>query len=187
LFVKTLIKEKRLFFDYFRIYTKEITLPADELKVNPRRFFIFSIKPFNEVTLTNAEVKIYLDEGKSSNPSLLAMGKDILSIDEQGRSRVKALGLITRGKIEGLDLQIYAADRLWLIIRAKEATVDFRNQRATLVTASIENKLSNHLSTRKSLVWSCKEDVFTIPGACELGDPVAQVKQTSFPTTAHEP
>lgn len=141
-----------------------VEIRADEFKVKPRKYFVFNIRPFNEATLTNARLKVHLDEGESQDFDLLSFGKDILGMTEKGKSRVKAMGVITRGIIKGLVLEIYKADKLSLVVTAKEAIIDFKKQEATLVTASIEDKLSNKLTTSRSVVWSGKDKAFKIPG-----------------------
>lgn len=163
----------------------EVTMDADELRVNPRRFSIFSIKPFNEVILTNARLAVHLNEGESSKASLLSIGKDILAIDEKGRSRVKGMGLITRGIIEGLVFEIHKADTLSLVVTAKKAIIDFKKQEATLDTATIEDKLSHRLIRKRRLVWSFKDDVLNLE-ASGLPHALARVKERSLPVPDHE-
>jgi len=160
-------------------------MDADELRVNPRRFSIFSIKPFNEVILTNARLAVYLIEGKSSKTSLLSIGKDILAIDDKGKSRVKGIGLITRGIIESLVLEIHKADKLSLVVTAKKAIIDLKKKEATLVMATIEDKLSHRLIAKRHHVWRFKDDTLRLeaPG---LPHALAQAKERSLSVPDHE-
>lgn len=140
-----------------------LKIEADEFKVNPRKYFVFNIRPFNEASLTNARLAVYLNEGASPGFDLLSLGKDILHMNEKGKSRVTGMGVITRGIIKGLVLEIYKAHKLSLVVTAKEAIIDFKKQEATLVRATIEDKLSHRRTTSRAVLWKAKDKVFAIP------------------------
>ncbi|MDY6839411.1 MAG: hypothetical protein SWH78_15710 [Thermodesulfobacteriota bacterium] len=147
-------------------YDKEkpiLKIEADEFKVNPRKYFVFNIRPFNEATVTNARLEVYLNEGASPGFDLLSLGKDIFHMNEKGKSRVTGMGVITRGIIKGLVLEIYKGDNLSLVVTAKEALVDFKKQEANLLRATIEDKLSNRRTTSRAVLWKAKDKIFAIP------------------------
>lgn len=150
-----------------------IKLKADEFKVNPRKYFVFNIRPFNEATLTNARIEVHLNEGGSSELDLLSFSRDLLRMNEKGKSHVQGVGVITRGIIKGLVLQIYKADELSLVVTAQEAIIDFKKEEATLVMATIEDKSTMKLITRRSVVWRAKDKVFRIPGAYRAETPAS--------------
>jgi hypothetical protein len=148
-----------------------IKVEADELKVNPRKYFVFNIRPFNEATLTNARIEVYFNGQEPSDVDPFSVGRELLSIKEEGKSRVKDMGLITRGLIKGLIVEIYKADEPWVIITAKEVIIDFKRKEATLVTARIEDTFSKMTITSKSVVWSSKDSVLRIPGVYRAETP----------------
>ncbi len=139
---------------------------ADEFRVNPRRFWIFNIKPFNEATLINARLEVHLYENMPSEVSLFSFGKELLSLKnkKEGKSALKGMGLITRGVIKGLILKVYKTDRLSMVVKAKDAYIDFKKKKTKLLIASIEDVLSKKLIKASSIIWDNKEKVFKIPG-----------------------
>jgi len=139
-------------------------IKADEFKVNPKRFWVFNIRPFNEATLTNSRLEVHLYENMPSDVELFSFGKDLLSLNKKGKAASKGMGLITRGVIRGLILQVYKADRLSIVVKAKEAYIDFKRKETHLVRAGIENVLSKKLIKSRSIIWDNKEKVFKIPG-----------------------
>lgn len=149
-------------------------IKADEFKVNPRRFWIFNVRPFNEATLINAILEIYLYEDMPSEVNLFSFAQEFLSLNKEGKSALKGMGLITRGVIKGLTLMVYKADKLFLVVKAKEAYIDLKRKETRLVTVSIEDVLSKKLITSRSVVWDNKEKVFKIPGEYRAQTPKGQ-------------
>ncbi len=142
-----------------------IKIKADEFKVNPRKYFAFNIRPFNEATLTNARLNVHLYEERSSEVDPFSFGEVIFSLNKKGAFSMKEMGLITRGVIKGLALEVYKVDKLSLVITAREVIIDFKSKEARLIMASIEDILSKKLITSRSVIWSGKEKIFKIPGA----------------------
>ncbi len=152
-----------------------IKMEADEIKVHPRKHFVFNIRPFDEATLTNARLEVHLKEGGSLEIAPFSIGRDLLSLNEKGKPNTKGTGLITRGVVKGLAIEIYRGNELSLVVKAQEAIVDFKRKEARLAMANIENRLSQETITSSSVVWSDKEKVFKIPGAYQAVNSAGRV------------
>lgn len=139
-------------------------IEADEFKVNQRRFWVFNIRPFNEVTLTNAKLEVHFYEEMPSEADMFSFAKDILSLNKKGKSDLKGMGLITRGVIKNLTLEVYKAEKLSMVVRARKAYIDFRRNKTRFEMADIEDVVSKKRIKSKSGIWNNKEKVFVIPG-----------------------
>lgn len=141
---------------------------ADEFKVNPRKFFVFNVRPFNEATLTNARLKVYLyEKAPSKVPSkvdLFPFNEGLLPLKKGSKSARKGMGIITRGVIKGLTLEIYKFDKLSLVIKAKKAYIDFKRKKAKMARVSMESISAKKLIMSRSVIWDNEEKVFKIPG-----------------------
>ncbi|MBE9504988.1 MAG: hypothetical protein IME96_12515 [Proteobacteria bacterium] len=137
---------------------------ADEFKVGPRKSFIFNIRPFNEVVLTNARLEVHLYPDMPKGVGLFFLGENILSV-KNAKTTLKGMGVLTRGVIKGLVLEVFKADRLRLVVEAQKVYIDFKRKETKLIDASIKEILSQKLIMSKSIIWSEKEKIFTIPGA----------------------
>ncbi|MBN2063036.1 MAG: hypothetical protein JW882_21715 [Deltaproteobacteria bacterium] len=140
---------------------------ADELKIIPRKFYIFNIRPFNEFVLTNSRIEIYIDPDilednnevtSSNNEYLLPDLSDIFS------SNSKNIGIITQGIVNGLIFEIYINENLFYVVRAKEAQVDIKKKQAELVDVSIEETSARRMISANYVIWDDQEKSFIIPG-----------------------
>ncbi|MBW2090147.1 MAG: hypothetical protein JRI37_14425 [Deltaproteobacteria bacterium] len=136
---------------------------ADEFKISPRKFFIFNIKPFNEVVLTNAILEVHLYPEMPGGVGLFSLADNILSAKD-AKTTLKGMGVLTRGMINGFILEVFKADRPCLLVEAKKVYIDFKRKKTNLIDASIKEILSQKLIISKSIIWSEKEKIFKIPG-----------------------
>ncbi len=139
-------------------------IEADELRVNQRRFFVFNIRPFNEATLTNARLEVHLYKHMPLKANLFSSAKNILGLDKKGKSRMRGLGLITRGVVNGFTLEVYKAGKLSLRVKAEKAYIDFKKKKTELLNAGLEDVQSKKLIKSRSVIWDNEENVFRIPG-----------------------
>jgi len=138
-------------------------LRADEFKVNPRRFLFFNIKPFNEFTLTNVRLRYHLYEDIPTQAGLFNFGESLLSLTKD-KTNSNSMGLITRGVIKGLILEIYKKKQLSLVIKAQKAYIDINKKKINLIGTDIEDVLSKKYIKSKAVVWDDKDKIFKIPG-----------------------
>jgi len=141
-------------------------IKTDELMINPRRFFIFSIKPFNELTFTNLRLEIHLNENEEifhENTNPFSLEEYIPSFRGVGND-LKGLGFLTRGVINGLVLEIYKGNTLSLLIYSKKAYIDFKKKKTDLIMCSIMDKLSGKRVASRLITWDNREKIFKIPG-----------------------
>ena len=150
-------------YDNNRIIAK---MEADEFKVNPRKFFVFNVKSLNEITITNVKLEIYYnnDNKNSSNVDLIPLSQLQFSEFKEGNRAKNGMGLITRGIVKGLSLRVYKANQLSLVVKAKEAHINFRNREMRMKNASIEEVISKRLIESKSIIWDNEQKLFDIPG-----------------------
>jgi len=141
-------------------------ITADEFKVNPRKFFVFNINPFNEATITNAKMEVYLYEESPQNVDLFSFRESLKSLEnkEKRKAVLKELGLVTRGVIKGLTLHVYKNDKLTFVVKAQRAHTDFRKNETKLMNVSVEDKTLKRNISSKSVIWDNKEKVFRVPG-----------------------
>jgi hypothetical protein len=141
-------------------------LKADLLKVTPRKFFIFNIRPFNELNLNNAVVELHMytdsleDTSRGSKGSLQAN----MLFQNGGKAFMKQTGVITRGLIDNLTFKIYKNGSLSFLAKANKAYIDFKKDEVKLENATIQDISSKRLIRSKLIVWKNKESVFTVPG-----------------------
>lgn len=142
-------------------------IKADEFKINPRRFFVFNIRPFDEVTLTNVRLEVHLcpemPKEVGLDMGLFSLAENVLSV-RKGKPTLKGIGLLTRGVVQGLVLKVYKADKLSLVVKAEQAYVDFKKKKTRLKGASVKDLSSDKLITSRSIIWNHSEKVFKIPG-----------------------
>jgi hypothetical protein len=150
-------------------------IKADELKINPRKFFIFNIRPFNEVTLENAEIAVYLYPDAGEQVGLFPL-KEQFTKTARSKDLPKGFGLLTRGIIKNLILKLYRAEKEQLIVRAQKARIDFKKNVTKLSDASIQDITTDQVITSKTMYWSEKEKAFRIPGEYFVASPLGRTE-----------
>jgi hypothetical protein len=141
-------------------------LKADEFKVNPRKYFVFNIKPLREATFSNVilETHVYPDMGGMvGEMSLISPNEKVLSA-QGAKDTFEGMGIVTRGVIKNLVWKIYSADSLCLIVKARRGYIDCKKKKTNLKNVSLENLLSQRLIVSKSVIWNERDKVFEIPG-----------------------
>jgi len=163
-----------------RIVTRTV---AKELKVNPRKFFIFNIKPFNELTLNKVTIEFYKNEGEPSGIDLGdLMDKFSSGSSEKSSSSKRHIfgatntGLITRSVINKLILKIYDKNKLSLIIKAATAYLNFKKGEIIFHNAIVEDIDSKEIINSRKIVFKSGENVFRVPGQYVLLSPTGSKK-----------
>jgi hypothetical protein len=163
-----------------RIITRGV---AKELKVNPRKFFIFNIKQFNELTLDGVTIEFYKNEGESSGVDLGDL-IDRFSSGSSGKSSSSKTpifgatntGLITRGVINKLILKIYDKNKLSLMIKAPAAYLNFKKNKIIFLNALVEDIDSKEIINSRKIVFKRGENVLRVPGQYVLLSPTGSKK-----------
>ena len=141
-------------------------LKADEFKVRPRKYFIFNVRPFNEVTFSNVtlETHVYPDMGEmAGGMSLISPNEKIMSA-QGAKDTFEGIGIVTRGVIKDLVWKIYKADSLCLIVKAKKAHIDFKKKKTYLKNVTLEQMSPKRIIASKKVIWNGRDEVFEIPG-----------------------
>ena len=156
---------------------------AKELKVNPRKFFIFNIKQFNELTLDGVTIEFYKSEGESSGIDLGDF-MDKFSSGSSGKSSSSKrpkfgatnTGLITRSVINKLILKIYDKNKLSLMIKAPAAYLNFKKNKIIFHNAIVEDIDSKEIINSRKIVFKSGENVLRVPGQYVLLSPTGSKK-----------
>lgn len=140
-------------------------LLVDEVKVSPRKYFVFNVRPFNEVIFSNVrfETHFYPDkQGMAGGINSILSEKEIMPT--KGENNLGGLGVITRGIVKGLDWEIFNGDKLFLRVKAKRACVDSKKDRTSLENVTLEQTSPKRTIVSKKVIWIGKGEVFEIPG-----------------------
>lgn len=140
-------------------------LQADEFKISPRKYFIFNVKPFNEVTFSNVrfETHYYPDmHGTTGGISFILSEDETISV--KGDNNLDGFGVLTRGIVKDLVWEIFNADKLCLRVKAKKAHIDFNKNRTSLENVTLEQMSPRRTILSRKVIWNGKDQVFQIPG-----------------------
>jgi hypothetical protein len=158
---------------------------AKDLKINPRKFNIFNIRPLNELTLNKVTIEFYKS---SDEPSGIDLGKLIYKFSSRSSGKsssskenksgaIKArfgaikTGLITRGVINKLVLKIYNKNNLSMIVQAPTAYVNFKKNEIIFQNATADTIVSRKIIKSRKIVLKCEENVLNVPGQYVLLSP----------------
>lgn len=155
----------------FKGSRETVRAAARKLKVNPRKFFIFNIKPFNELTIDNVSMEFFKSEEEQSN---IDIGKTIdnfspISNEKSSSSKgfdAKAFnaGLITRGVINTLILKIHDKYGLSKIIKAPRAYLNFKKDEVIFRDATVEDITTKQIIKSRKMVFKNGGNIITVPG-----------------------
>ena len=151
---------------------------AKELKINPRKFNIFNIRSFNELTLNKVTIEFYKS---GDEPSGIDLGKLIYKFSSRSSGKsssskenksgaIKArfgaikTGLITRGVLNKLVLKIYNKNNLSVIVKSPTAYVNFKRNKVIFHNATAEDIASKEIIKSRKIVLKCEENVLKVPG-----------------------
>lgn len=144
---------------------------AKELKVKPRKFFIFNIKPFNELTTDHVTMEFYKSEAGQSG---IDIGQTIDNFSPAGTKKPSSskgfdskafnAGIITRGVINTLILKIYDAYGLSKIIKAPKAYLNFKKDEVIFRNATVEDIATKQIIKSGKMVLKNGENIIRVPG-----------------------
>ncbi len=144
---------------------------AKELEVNPRKFFVFNIRPFNEITLKEVTIEFYKNEHGPSEIDLKELMHKLIAGDDDnspfsGRHPFGAAktGLITRGIINQFILKIYDQNNLSLMIKSAKVFLNFKKGEVVFQDAMVEDFGSKIIINSRKIVFRSGEDVLRVPG-----------------------
>ena len=138
------------------------SIEADEFKIDRRKFWIFNIQPFKEATFKRANLKLYLGNNAagSGDEGLMMLGEDFLKLDGMEKRK----GLVSRGIINGLTLEIFDADQPSILVSAKKAYIDPKKKMVRMQGVLMKDMSSGNEITSRFVNWNQQERNFRIPG-----------------------
>jgi hypothetical protein len=104
------------------------------------------------------------DKKEQENISLIPFTKDMLSIGKRFNAHSMNKGIVSRGAIKHLVLEIYNADNPVMLINAQKAYVDFRKRHLKMIDVSMEDVSSGRVIKSRSVKWNDDQKVFEIAG-----------------------
>jgi hypothetical protein len=151
---------------------------AKELKINPRKFNIFNIRSFNELTLNKVTIEFYKS---GDEPSGIDLGNLIYRFSSRSNGKSSSskenksgaiktgfreikTGLITRGVLNKLVLKIYNKNNLSVIVKSPTAYVNFKRNKVIFHNATAEDIASKEIIKSRKIVLKCEENVLKVPG-----------------------
>jgi hypothetical protein len=163
-----------------------VRIKADEIKINPRKFLIFNIRKVNELTITNANLEVYLKpDAEDKKPYLLTENNIPESIyPKKNRASDIKLGMVTRGVVKNIAVKMFNDQELLLVIKAPSANIDFKNKEVKLKTVQVEHIPSGKHITASTIYWDEQNECFKIPGKYFVNAPEGNVwgKKVRFDT-----
>ena len=158
---------------------------AKELKINPRKFNIFNIRSFNELTLNKVTIEFYKS---GDEPSGIDLGDLIYRFSSRSNGmssfskenkpgaiktgfRAIKTGLITRGVLNKLVLKIYNKNNLSVIVKSPTAYLNFKRNKVIFHNATAEDTASREIIKSRKIVLKCEKNVLKVPGQYILLSP----------------
>lgn len=155
-------------------------MEADAFKIRPRKFFIFNIKPINEVILTNVKLDVYINkktkEGRESKTDIDLLKLFLDSTTGNGTGT----GLITRALIKKININIHNSDVLTHRLNASTAKFMLKRKKIIFYNVNLENPLSHKLIHAAQINWDTQKKVFSIPDWYEISSPKGKTKGKSI-------
>ena len=158
---------------------------AKELKINPRKFKIFNIRSFNELTLNKVTIEFYKS---GDEPSGIDLGNLIYRLSSRSNRKSASskenksgaiktgfreikTGLITRGVLNKLVLKIYNKNNLSVIVKSPTAYLNFKRNKVIFHNATAEDIASREIIKSRKIVLKCEENILKVPGQYILLSP----------------
>jgi len=148
---------------------------AKELKVNPRKFFVFNIKPFNELTINNVTMEFYKSEEGQSG---IDIGKTFDNFSTQSNEKSFSskgfesgalnAGLITRGVINTLILIIHDKYGLSKVVKAPKAYLNFKKDEVIFLDATVKDIATKQIIKSRKMVFKNGGNEIRVPGSYVL-------------------
>ncbi len=138
-----------------------VKIEADNIAIGKRKFWIFNVRPFNEVIINNARLELYLYNDGSSVADIYSPTKNLIGSDMTGN---KEGGVITRGVINRIRFSIFSSGRKSISVSADKAYIDFKKKKLKFLRATIKDMVQERLIKGDVVFWNDKDRTFDIPG-----------------------
>ncbi len=135
-------------------------IQAKEFRIGPKELFLnIKLRPFTEVSFKDLNWKIYLDETQTA---------DLFSFSSQHLKQQYELnnmkGVLPRGIIKRLTMEIYKQERLSMLINARKVSFDLTKKSAKLTGGRIVSIKPWKMIKSKTIYWDNETGLFKIPG-----------------------
>lgn len=169
------LKIKGLTYISYENERRVMEMSMEELKIGPRKFMIFNIAEFNELTITNANIKLYLTNGHRNPRPFEVIEMMTAPMKSKKNSRIN-LGIVTRGVMKEVSLQIYTDKLLHLTVEAVGAEIDFKREKIEMKNARVEHRASGKSIFSSLILWDIERNRFKVPGKYIAQTPAGEVE-----------
>lgn len=155
-------------------------LTADEIRINPQKFIIFNIRPFNELSIINATLELFSYTGDDDNNMVINFDKFFPLNTNHGellpnnknkndsaiifQNAANQFGVVSRGMIKNLTIKIFKDNHLSSLINAPEADIDLKNNLIKLRNSTWNDLLMKKTIKSKKMIIDFKSISILVPG-----------------------
>ena len=137
---------------------------AEELTIQPKSFFVFNVKYFDEIFIKNGVIELYLRQEESKNTDLLSFFDTDIIPDPSKRQTLKDIALRLGMRIQSFTLHIYKDNALAFTVQAEETIVTFLGQKAIrMKNCILEDVLTHRSIMSKLIIWDAQQKTFKVP------------------------
>jgi len=166
---------------------RKIRLKIGSVMIAPRKFFVFSIQPFNEALFEDFSIDYFRLPKSHSMFALSDILQTLLPGDAKGMLLSMPFnlktGVITRAVIRRFRLTVYEGDEVKAVVKSAKAELDLKNNKFRLEDASIEQHDYKRMVTGKEAVLKNSDGTVNIPGKYSILLPEGVLKGSGLKIT----
>jgi hypothetical protein len=154
----------------YKTYRKErlvSVIEAGEFKIHPRPFWGFRVKPYQEAVLRDVSIKLYVGDQHEDLSSIhllpiLAADPDP-SVKKAIDAHASGQGVITRGIIEQLTVDVLKDGRIALVLAATRSAIDLKQKRLVMSDVLVHRPSIHQVIRSQTAVWDQASLTLAIP------------------------
>ena len=135
-------------------------LVAGSIRVAPRKFMIFNIRPFNEAVMENVRIDLfrYPEKERARTAEGIGLADSLKSLDTGN------LGLVTRGIVKDLEVRFHEGENLVHWLRVDKVRIDLEDRELRMSGVRIRDLIENREIVTRNAVWREGDRRIDIPG-----------------------
>jgi hypothetical protein len=142
-------------------------LVAGRIKVAPRKFLIFNIRPFNEAIMEDVRIDLFRYPEKESAEA----EEDLGLVDSLNSLDTGNLGLVTRGIVKDLEVRFHEGENLVHWLQADKVRIDLEDRELQMSDVRICDLIENREIVTRNAVWREGGGRIDIPGDLIIDTP----------------
>lgn len=168
------LKMKGLTYISYEKERRVMEMRIGELKIKPRKFMIFNIAGVNELTLTDAHLKLYTTTDSKNASPFEVIEKLSVPINSKKNNHMN-LAAVPRGVAKNFSLEIYTGKLRRLTVEAVAAEIDFKRKKIQMKNARVEHIPSGKSVYSSQVLWDIMKTCFKVPGKFVVQTPAGAV------------